>query len=123
LLATAFLLRFGLATLHPNIVQADEIFQYVEQAHRLVHGSGLIPWEYRLGIRNWLIPGALAPIMAAAGMLGDDPAIRIGAVTLAMSVLGLVPVVCAWRWGFRAASLPGAILAAGLTALWFEAVH
>lgn len=123
LCAVALALRFGLAAWRPNIAHADEIFQYVEQAHRLVHGVGLVPWEFQLGIRNWLIPGLLAPVIAAAGLVTDDPGLRSAAVALFMSALGLVPVVCAWRWGQRAAGPAGALLAAGLNAVWFEMVY
>lgn len=43
-----------------SIHHPDEIFQYSEQAHRLVFGYGYVPWEYRFGIRSWLVPGFIA---------------------------------------------------------------
>ncbi len=33
---------------------SDEFGQYLEQAHRLVFGYGLVPWEYRADMRSWL---------------------------------------------------------------------
>ena len=42
----------------------DEAVQYLEQAHRLAFGSGLVPWEYRFGMRSWLLPVLLAGPMA-----------------------------------------------------------
>ena len=51
--------RLAVYYLRPGIVAPDEVFQYLEQAHRLVFHVGLVPWEYVLGIRNWLIPGAI----------------------------------------------------------------
>src|SRR3546814_10581353 len=40
----------------------DEVIQYLEQAHRLVFGYGVIPWDYRFGIRLLLLPFLLASI-------------------------------------------------------------
>ena len=47
------------ATHHP-----DETIQYLEQAHRIVFGYGVVPWEFRYFIRSWLIPLLLVPPMA-----------------------------------------------------------
>ena len=43
-----------------GINHPDEVFQSVEQAHRLVFGTGLVPWEFVYGTRSWVFPGALA---------------------------------------------------------------
>ena len=54
-LAILVLLAVGLRLIPivfvPSMVWADEIFQTSEQAHRLVYGSGLVPWEFQLGMR------------------------------------------------------------------------
>jgi len=57
----------------PGINHPDEVFQTVEQAHRLVFGNGLLPWEFVYGTRSWVLPGALAGLMAAASAFGDGP--------------------------------------------------
>ena len=49
----------------PNVVWPDEIFQTLEQAHRLAFGYGIVPWEFRAGARSWLLPGLLAGAMEA----------------------------------------------------------
>ena len=41
----------------PSMNWGDEIFQATEQAHRLVYGTGLVPWEFQVGIRSWILPG------------------------------------------------------------------
>ena len=41
----------------------DELIQYLEQAHRIVFGYGVVPWEFREFIRSWLIPLMLVPPM------------------------------------------------------------
>ena len=59
IIGVGFALRFLLAELSPNIHHPDELFQYLEQAHRLVFGYGVVPWEFRVGTRSWLLPGFL----------------------------------------------------------------
>ena len=61
----------------------DESIQYLEQAHRLVFGYGVVPWEFRYFIRSWLIPLGLAGPMQVGEWIapGDhvpDPAARLG---------------------------------------------
>src|SRR5262249_47794672 len=56
-------LRLVPTVLVPSLNWGDEIFQSIEQAHRLVYGYGLVPWEFQLGMRSWLVPGFVAIIM------------------------------------------------------------
>jgi hypothetical protein len=58
LMALAVVLRLVPTVFEPSMVWADEIFQTSEQAHRLVYGSGLVPWEFQLGMRSWLLPAS-----------------------------------------------------------------
>lgn len=48
----------------------DEIFQTLEQGHRFAFGYGLIPWEFRDGVRSWAFPGALGIVMKAGAWAG-----------------------------------------------------
>src|ERR1700723_3146688 len=41
----------------PNIIWPDEVFQVTEPAHRVLFGTGIVTWEWALGIRSWLFPG------------------------------------------------------------------
>ena len=52
--------------IYPSLNYPDEIFQSVEQAHRLVYGNGLIPWEFVYGTRSWFLPGVIAGLMEFA---------------------------------------------------------
>ncbi len=105
---------------NPGPLRPDEEFQYLEQAHRLVFGTGLIPWEFVAGIRSWLLPGTLAGFFWAARLVGDDPTIALWAIAIALSLLSLPTILCAMRWGAQAAGIPGAIAAGVLNAAWFE---
>ncbi|HEV8028995.1 MAG TPA: hypothetical protein VGP50_16295, partial [Stellaceae bacterium] len=46
-----FLLRLVPVLFYPSLNFPDEIFQTAEPAHRLVFGSGLVPWEFAYGVR------------------------------------------------------------------------
>src|SRR5262249_43210459 len=59
-------LRLVPIVIDPSINWWDEVFQSTEQAHRLVYGYGLVPWEFQLGMRSWLLPGIAAGIMEFA---------------------------------------------------------
>lgn len=48
--AVAFAARLLPVFVFPGINHPDEVFQTVEQAHRLVFGSGLVPWEFIYGM-------------------------------------------------------------------------
>ena len=118
LCAIALALRLGVHAAYPGIAHPDETFQYVEPAHRLVFGTGAIPWEFRLGLRNWVLPGALAGVLEVSRVFGDAPWVQGWAVAAAMSMLALVPVICGTLWGHRCAGQPGAWLAGLDGARW-----
>src|SRR5207344_1355382 len=52
-LVLAFAVRFAVGLATDSVLQPDEVMQYLEQAHRLVFGAGLVPWEYEYGTRTW----------------------------------------------------------------------
>lgn len=62
--------RAYLAVSDQGMVWADEIFQTLEQAHRLAFGYGLVPWEFKQGARSWILPGILAALMKALAFVG-----------------------------------------------------
>ena len=66
LLAVALVLRTMVAISFPSVYFPDEMFQYWEQGYRLVFGYGIVPWEYRAGIRSWLVPGAIGGVIASS---------------------------------------------------------
>lgn len=101
---------------------ADEFYQYLEQANRLVTGYGLVPWESRFGIRNSLIPQFLAAplwignLLAPMGMLPVHLA-RIGFAALCFLAL-------AGAWGIGAArSRRHALVALFVAAVWYDSVQ
>jgi GPI mannosyltransferase 3 len=83
-----------------GIEHPDEIFQYLEQTHRLLFGTGVVPWEYRYGIRGGLMPLLLAPPMALAHAVRPDAALWLGP-RLLLTALSLAPIVAGWLIGRR----------------------
>jgi GPI mannosyltransferase 3 len=122
-LSLAFALRLASMTLTPNIEHPDEVFQVLEPAHRLVFGSGVVPWEFKLGIRSWLFPGVVAGLMSLVGRVSDDPTTIMTAVGLLMILSSLLVVYCATMWGYWARGLPGATCCGLVTATWFDLIY
>ncbi|MCY4484171.1 MAG: hypothetical protein OXC12_14980 [Spirochaetaceae bacterium] len=70
-LALAFVTRAAVALAGDFVLHPDEIMQYLEPAHRLAFGTGVVYWEYFYGARSWLVPGAVAGVLKlfdAAGL-------------------------------------------------------
>ncbi len=115
--ASGGLLRLWLAFDDHSIYWPDEIYQSLEQAHRLTFGSGLIPWEFRDGARSWLMPGFIAGIWKLASMLGVSSSLhfillaRLLMVASSIATLWLVAGVSTRLGGARAGWVSAAALA------------
>ncbi len=119
----AIVIRVTAAFLFPNIAHADEIFQVQEQAHRVVYGSGITPWEFVIGIRSWIFPGLLVGIAEICRVLGGGTESFVVAVKLFMIAISVIPICCGWRWGHRLFGLGGAIIVSGILAAWVDLVY
>lgn len=69
-LALGLVLRLYAAWTGHWFWRVDEIYQYLEQAHRVVFGYGFIPWEMRYGVRSWLTAGWVLPPLFLCQWLG-----------------------------------------------------
>jgi hypothetical protein len=106
-----------------HISHPDEVFQYLEQAHRLVYGYGFVPWEYRFARRNWLLPGALAGVLEALRLVGlDRPAAYIPALKALFAILSISLVYAAHAIGRNLFGVRAGLVAATLAACWYELV-
>lgn len=123
LLAAAFVLRLAVVWLWPSIHQADEVFQVLEPAHRLWFGQGIVSWEWRLGIRSWLMPGLLAPVIGGASAIGLGPLGYARVVAALMALASLTVVVVGFGFGARLYGRAGAVLIGALCAVWFDLVY
>ncbi len=121
--ALGLLLRLLVVALTERSLHSDEIFQYVEQAHRLTYGYGYTSWEYVHGIRNWLLPGAISLVLSACRQLGlDDPHSYIPVVQTLACLVSLSAIYCAYWIGRSLCSESVGRLASVLTAVWYEMV-
>ena len=120
LLAVAVVLRIAAfnayAAHHP-----DETIQYLEQAHRIVFGYGVVPWEFRYFIRSWLIPLMMVPPMALGEAIDPGGTLYLILPRAMVALLNLAPVAAAWVIGSRI-SRQHAVVAMAVTAIWVECV-
>jgi hypothetical protein len=125
LLAALVLLGTGLrvwAAWVPSMAHPDELFQYLEQAHRLVFGYGVVPWEYRYGMRSWLVPLALSPFMALGVALAPGSGLYLMLPKLAVAAVSLLILPAAWSLGARLSRLH-ALAALAAAATWYQLVY
>jgi hypothetical protein len=126
-LLAALAVRLFVVATQTYVVHPDETFQYLEPAHRLVFGSGIITWEYLEGIRSWLLPGIIAGIMWAVSQVDPDPAAYV-TVLRGLCVLASLSVpfvgfqLTARRFGASAALLVGLLCAFSLDTVYFAPV-
>jgi GPI mannosyltransferase 3 len=104
--------RAYLAIHDQGILWSDEIFQTLEQGHRLAFGYGFVPWEFKDAARSWLLPGVIGGVMkllAAVGVTsGAGLAIGVKLIFAALAVATFYPMLrMAEAWGgvFAAALL------------------
>jgi hypothetical protein len=69
-------------------VHADEVFQFLEPAHRVAFGTWLPSWEWQQGLRNWAVPGLLGGLLKLVSATGArDPWAHAAAIWLACAAL------------------------------------
>lgn len=117
-LSLALAVRLAMVAV-PLSYQADEIFQYLEQAHRLVFGYGVVPWEYRFGIRSWLFPVMLSAPMSLGQLWLPGTSAYLLLPKIGLIFISLFSVGAAYRLG-RLLSPRHALVAVVVTAFWPE---
>ncbi len=123
LLPLLLALRVAVALAGDFVLHPDEIMQYLEPAHRLVFGNGVIYWEYFYGARAWLVPGVVAGVLKLFDVIGlGQPWWYVGGVKLLFCALSLtIPAGMYWfaRRHFGEAPARAALLAG---VFWYELV-
>jgi phosphatidylinositol glycan class B len=118
-LALALLLSVGLALRLLAVawdppLQPDEYYQYLEPAWWHLTGMGLEPWEFRAGVRSWVLPFYNGAWMALLRQLGVTSGATLGLLVKAhWAAINLSLVVLAFRGG---ASISRRLAPAGTTA-------
>ena len=104
-----------------DIAYSDELLQYLEQANRFVTGHGVIPWEWRVGLRNALIPQALALPVWLGHALGPGTMLPVALARTAFLALNLLVLPAAFRLG-ALHSRAAALVALFAASVWWESV-
>jgi GPI mannosyltransferase 3 len=119
-----FLIRLILVFVSDQINYPDEIFQYLEQAHRLEFGYGVIPWEYRYGIRSWILPGLFFGLLHILHALHlDDPNSYIPIIKILLCILSISLIYSSYFIVRNIASENAGRLASLLMCFWYELIY
>jgi hypothetical protein len=122
LLLVAATLRLAVTSIsYLSYYHPDELFQYLEQAHRLDFGTGVVPWEYRYGIRSWLFPLLLALPMRLGDALSPNGDLQLLLPKALMALCSVGTVWSAYTIGGRISRLH-ALVAGFVVAVWFDFV-
>lgn len=112
-LAAVFLLGLVarlVALAFENPHHPDEFFQYLEPAWHRLTGVGVETWEWRRGIRSWVLPGYNGAWMALLLELGVRDGILVAELLrLHWTLLSLVLVWAGWRGGCLLSRRMGAL--------------
>lgn len=122
LLLFAFALRVFLALHSPNVYYPDEIFQTQEIGHRLAFGNGVVAWEWRDGIRSYVVPFLLSLLMRLTVGLGAGSAGYLTAIAITTSALSLAVVWFCFEWARRIGGNIAGLIAGSVSAIWFLVV-
>ena len=120
LLAAGFALRLLAAFSSDWTYRSDEIMQYLEQAHRLVFGSGFMPWEIRIGARNLLIAAPAAGVMALCKSAGGGPDCYIPAIEFFYAAVSLAIPAALYFLGRRVYDETAGRVALVMGCFWYE---
>ena len=120
-LALAFAARAAVALAGDFVLHPDEIMQYLEPAHRLAFGNGVIYWEYFYGARSWLVPGAVAAVLKLFDLAGlGQPFWYVDGVKLLFCALSLAVPAGMYVFARRHFGETAARMALIAGAFWYE---
>jgi len=122
-LALAFAVRFAVGLSTDSVLHPDETMEYLEQAHRLAFGPGMIPWEYDYGTRSWAPALFIAAALDAVRRAGfDAPQVYQPVVKAMLSAASLAIPYSAYRLGRALFTEHAGRVALIFTAFWYELV-
>ena len=123
ILAGAFLLRCLIAFRFENIFHGYEMFQELEQGHRLAFGSGIVPFEFVYGYRSWLLPAIIAAVMKLCAVFTSAPEFYLATLRLLAIAASMAPIACGYLIASQRATPGWGCLTALICAIWFQAVY
>jgi len=105
-----------------SVIHVDEQMQYFERANHLVTGYGIVTWEERYGIRNWIFPQILALPIWIGQQLAPGTLAAATAARCLCALAGLTTVFSAFAIARRQSDQHG-LVAAFAIAVWFQSVY
>jgi hypothetical protein len=118
-LPAALLAIFQLGRLHP-----DELFQVLEPAMNRAFGYGVLAWEWKQGLRNWVIPGFVAYLLRICQGLGiEDPQARRAVIELPQYALHAAMLWAVYRYSARRVTAVQAKWCVALVGLYGPVLH
>ncbi|WP_460450475.1 glycosyltransferase family protein [Alsobacter sp. SYSU BS001988] len=97
ILGLALALRIVAAAAPDPTYYPDEVFQVLEQAHRLAFGYGFTPWEFEWGARNWALPGAVGGLLWTLDAVGLGRPEAYQAIVTGAAILASLTLVASVR--------------------------
>lgn len=122
-LLAALAVRLWIVATHSYIVQPDETFQYLEPAHRLVFGAGVVTWEFLDGIRSWFLPGIIAGVMWLTSLATPEPGTYVLVTRLLCVAASLSVPFVGYRFAARRIGPAAGLLTGLLCAFATEAAY
>src|SRR6516225_6281661 len=125
LLALAgLIIRLIFALNSENTHRPDEIYQFLEPAHRLVFGYGFVTWEYRFGARSWLIPFFVSgPLFLCKFLHCDSPTIYVPFIKSIFCLLSVSVIFSSYFIGKKLVSEKAGLLSALFCTFWYELIY
>ncbi len=122
-LLAGFALRLLVALTSDYTWRPDEVMQYLEQAHWVVFGYGVVPWEYVAGARTWLVSVFPMAVLQACAWFGmDQPDNYIPIMRTANATASLAVPVGAYVVGRRMCSETAGRAACIFGCFWYELI-
>ncbi len=123
ILLLAFVARASIALHSDFLLHPDEIMQYLEPAHRLAFGHGMVLWEYFYGGRAWLLPGLIGGVLWLFKVTGFGQVIwYVDGVKLFFCAISLGIPAAMYAFARRHFDETAARIALIAGAFWYELV-
>jgi len=120
----ALSLRMAAALFCEGYYHPDEHFMVLEEAHRIVFGYGIIPWEFVLGARSWFLPGVYSVILYIIKLAHIDSPASFGLIIRLFNIVASLGLVAgAFILARQFVERNTALMAAFFCAVWYLLIY